>query len=104
MSTEILKAVAKLESRLEKMDDAIRDHTTIVDNRLDSIDLLMVKQGAILEHHIRRTELAEEAIQLTRAEFAPVSKHVQMMNGGAKAIAFTGTVAGIVTAFYKLFW
>ena len=45
-----------------------------------------------LKEHIRRTELAEESIQLIREEFKPIKKHVDTVNTTAKVISIFGAL------------
>lgn len=55
-----------------------------------------------IAHHIKRTELAEEAIRLVREEIKPVKKHVVMMEGALKLLGVLSVGIGIVVSIAKL--
>lgn len=107
---EIQKVKEHLDTRFEK-----------VDERLDSIEKVQIQQHANLEHHIYRTDLAEENIKLLQSqienntqilaadlkehkkEMLPVKKHVDYMNGALKGLGITGIIAGISKALIDVF-
>ncbi len=55
-----------------------------------------------LAHHIRRTELAEESIDLVRADVIPIKKHVHMVEGALKLIGVLGVLMGIAGTVYTV--
>jgi hypothetical protein len=76
-------------------------HTQIIakldklDERLDSVDKVLVRNTTSLEDHIRRTEILEN-------EMEPVKAHVAQVSGAMKLIIAISSVAGIVQAVYLL--
>lgn len=87
----ILQALSKLESKI--------DH---LDGRLDSVEKVLVKQEANIEHHVKRTDLAEENMKLFRQEMVPVKRHVDYMNGALKLIGVVGTLVALVAAAIQI--
>jgi hypothetical protein len=72
----------------------ILDKLDKLDSHLDNVDKTLVRQEAQLAHHIRRTELLEEALQ-------PIQKHVSMVEGALKFLGVlsvgVGVIVGIIT-------
>lgn len=74
-----------------------------VDEKLDkivehigNIDITLAKQSVQLESHIKRTEIAEQNIDMLRKDFKPVEKHVMMVSGALKLVGALALVASIV--------
>jgi archaellum component FlaC len=74
--------------------DKIEEKLDKVEEKLSSIDVTLAKQAKDLEHHIYRTDLAENNIELLRNEMQPVKKHVALMDASLKVI---GAIASVVT-------
>jgi predicted nucleic acid-binding Zn-ribbon protein len=74
--------------------DKIEEKLDRVEEKISSIDVTLAKQAKDLEHHIYRTELAEENLSLIRQEMVPVKKHVALMDASLKVI---GAIASIIT-------
>jgi molecular chaperone DnaK (HSP70) len=74
--------------------DKIEAKVDIIEEKISSIDVTLIKQAKDLEHHIYRTELAEQNLKLIRQEMVPVKKHVALMDASLKVI---GAVASVVT-------
>lgn len=72
--------VKRLEDKLDK-----------IDSRIDNIDITLARQSEILDIHIKRTNLLEEALK-------PIEKHVAMVNGALKLIGLMATIAAIIEA------
>lgn len=96
--SQIIEFLKKLDDKVEKLD-----------SRLDSVDQTLIKQEGNLEHHIYRTQLAEENIKLVREEvhqtresLEPIKKHVAYMEGALKAVGLIGVLLGILTAVIKI--
>lgn len=79
------------DDKLEKIENKI----DILDTRLDRIDVTLAKQHLSLEHHIKRTELAEENLGLLKKELKPLAEHVITINNIAKIISVLAAIAGI---------
>lgn len=87
----VLKYLEKIDNKIDRLD-----------NRLDGVEKIQVKQEANLGEHMRRTDLAEESIQLLREDLKPVQTHVSYMNGFLKGIGILATLAGIGAAALEI--
>ena len=70
----------------------------------EKVDRVLDIQSSIqkdLQHHIYRTELAEEAIQELKQALQPVQSHVLVVQGMGKVLAWLGSIAIALTAVYK---
>ena len=83
----------KIEEKLDK-----------VEEKLSSIDVTLAKQAKDLEHHIYRTDLAEQNIELIRQEMQPVKKHVALMDAGLKVMGAISSLAMFVLGIAKMFF
>ena len=90
MTTE-RKLLEKLDEKLDK-----------VEERLGSIDVTLAKNTQSLDEHIRRTELAEEAIGLIKEELKPIQKHVTQVHTILQAIGFVSLVVSIAAGIVKI--
>jgi hypothetical protein len=70
---------------------------------------IAVKNTIVLEEHMRRTNIAEENIELIRQEMKPIKEHVQsvtavthFMAGLLKVLGVLATLVGAVLGFLKL--
>jgi hypothetical protein len=86
------------------MDDTKRilDKLDKIDERVDKIDITLVKQQSILEDHVRRSIANEDSLKLHREEFKPIQEHVLTVNLIFKAIIFLGVVVGIVQGIKEI--
>lgn len=87
----------------EKTLERVLDKLEHIDERLNYIDKTLERNTASLETHIRRTEIAEDAIKGLRSDLKPVESHVSLMNGIFKTISAFGIITGLVVAGIKLF-
>lgn len=83
--------LTKIEEKLDK-----------VEEKLSSIDVTLAKQAKDLEHHIYRTELAEQNLDLIRQEMVPVKKHVAIMDATLKVIGAIASIATFIIGAVKL--
>lgn len=90
--SRILAELEKLAEQLEKIDNKLEG----VNERLTNLDVTSAKQEVSLENHIRRTEIAEESIEIIRGEMQPIKKHIHMVEGAFKLLGGISLVAGIV--------
>jgi hypothetical protein len=58
-------------------------------------------EGDLLTH-IKRTELAEEAIELLRQEVKPISTHVAILSVLTKLLLLAGSIVGIAVGVLRL--
>ena len=85
--------LTKIEEKLDK-----------VDEKLSSIDVTLAKQAKDLEHHIYRTELAEQNLDLIRQEMVPVKKHIALMDASLKVIGVLSSAAMFIFGVIKMFF
>jgi hypothetical protein len=81
----------KLENKLDKLDD-----------RLDTIGLILEKNTAALEYHIKRTDILETSLSDFKDDLKPVEKHVAYMQGAAKLIAILSLCVGLIIGIVNL--
>lgn len=93
----------------DKIDKVAEKQDKIYDEIL-IIKVTEVKHAASLEEHMRRTELAEKAIEKLSASdieiykvIEPVQKHVTMIQGVVKFIGLIGVLVGIIVGLAKIF-
>jgi len=67
-----------------------------MDSRLDDINVILAKQQASLDEHVRRTLLLENRMD-------PIEKHVSFVNAAFKLIVGAGTLVGVYAALSKFF-
>lgn len=81
----------KIEAKVDKIEDSI-----------SNIDITLAKQSKDLEHHIFRTDLAEQNLELLRAEMQPIKKHVALMDAGLKIMGVLASVVTVLVGAIKL--
>ena len=97
----------------ERLFDAIESLKDKVETRLDNIEVKQTEMNKDLEHHIRRTELNEEAIQVLREHtdeslesikdsLAPLNRHLNGLKYIGWAISAAGILAGAITKIMNL--
>lgn len=87
-------------------DEKTRLYSTLdkIENRLDSIDVTLVRQNVTLEEHIKRTKIAEENLNILSSRIEPLEIRIKLIDQILKAIGllftlgstFTGLIAGIL--------
>lgn len=83
----------EIKAKLDKMDD-----------KLDEMQLVQIKQAVILDEHISRTEALEKALQYTKEkDIEPLKQQSYMLNGVFKFIGITSSILGLVFTILKLF-
>jgi hypothetical protein len=69
----------------------LEDKLDRIDSRIDNIDITLARQSEILDIHVKRTNLLEEALK-------PIENHVAMVNGALKLIGILAMIAAIIEA------
>ena len=103
MANWLEEILTKLDTKVDKLD-----------TRLDTIDITLAKHEANLNEHMRRTNIAEENIDLLRAdtkqsfkeqseEIKPLTKHVQRVEGFFKLLGIIASIVGVCTGLLSLF-
>jgi molecular chaperone DnaK (HSP70) len=84
--------------------DKIEAKVDLIEEKISSIDVTLIKQAKDLEHHIYRTELAEQNLDLIRQEMVPVKKHVALMDASLKVIGALSSLAMFILGVAKMFF
>lgn len=71
-------------------------------SELSDVSKTLVKQQVILEEHVKRSLINEEAIGLMRQEIEPLKKHVSMYAGAFKAFMAVAAIGGAIASILKL--
>lgn len=96
------KARMSSNDKLDKIETSIAK----LDERLDKIDVVLVRNTATLEEHIRRTDILETYVQdrdeKVDAELVPIRNHVNAVTSGAKGILFFCSALASIAGFIYL--
>lgn len=90
----VILELNKITEKLEKVEERL----DCIDGRLNNLDITSAKQEVNLETHMRRTELAEESIQIIRSEIQPLKKHIHMVEGAFKLLGVVSLIVGLMRA------
>ena len=66
------------------------------------IKVILARQEVQIAEHIKRTNLAEENIDLLRGEFKPIQSKIDNFIGGLKLLGIISMLAGIVVGILKV--
>lgn len=73
---------------------------------ITDIKVILAKQEQNIEHHVKRTDLAEENTELLRkqmiTELRPLKSHVTFINNILKVIGGLGFLVSIVAGIVKI--
>jgi len=69
---------------------------------VSDLKVTVAKQEENIKEHIRRTELAEENLDLIRKEMQPLKEHVIAINGVLKSIGIISIIIGSGVSFFQL--
>lgn len=86
---------------MDKQLDRIESRLDQVADNVSSINVTLAAQHQSLVDHMRRTELAEKAIELNRQELRAVEAHISRVEGIAKFLTSLVAVAGVVVAILR---
>lgn len=70
----------------------INDKLDRIVEQITEIKVSQARTEVIMEHHIKRTDLSEENLELLREEFKPIKAHVQFINYLAKCLTIIGSI------------
>lgn len=87
-----------IKDKLDAIESKMDEHTKI----LSSVDKTLALQAQQLENHIKRTQAAEDNLDLLRKEFKPVQRHVEFINDLSKLVTFLGVIAGIAYSIWAI--
>jgi C4-type Zn-finger protein len=80
----------------------VEDKLDKINERLDDIVKVQIEQAADLKHHIYRSDLNEENIELLRADVKPVIKMHEQINAGLKIVGGIAVLAGIARTIIEI--
>ncbi len=80
----------------------IEDKIDKIADRLESITITAAKQEENLKEHMRRTEIAENNINLIVKKLTPIESHVEKVKGAIILLSTIGSIVVIVAAFYEI--
>lgn len=92
-----------VELLIERLDE-LRDFATKTMEDISEINITLAKQEAQLAEHMRRTALAEAAIQETKEVLKPLVARHQMVNGAGKTLGIIGTILAAVGGLAVSIW
>jgi hypothetical protein len=69
---------------------------------ISQLKVTTAKQEENIKEHMRRTELAEENLQMIRQEIEPLKQHVVAINGVLKVIGIISLVIGSAAGFFQI--
>lgn len=88
MANELLHAILE---KLDRLSDDISD-----------IKVVQGRQEENLGEHMRRTELAEENLELLRGEIKPIKSYVEHANGVFKFFGGLAILATLISGILKI--
>lgn len=77
----------------------IHDKLDHIVDKINKIEVSQARTEVIMDEHIMRTELAEENLNILRAEIQPLKTHVNFINWTARIVA---VLAGAVLFLKQL--
>lgn len=70
---------------------------------ISALKVTSAKQEENIKEHIRRTEIAEENLDLIRKEIEPLKEHVIVINGFLKIVGAISVIVGSVAGMIRIF-
>lgn len=93
-----------METQLDQIEDKV-DRVGIkvdkVEEKISNIDVTLAKQAKDLEHHIYRTDLAEENLDILKKQLEPIQKHVSLVDATLKVMGAVSSIAMLGLAIYR---
>lgn len=78
-----------------------------ISQEITEIKVILGRQEVSLNEHIRRTDLAEKAIELNKLNFSeqlePIQKHVALVDSFFKICGGAAVLIGIIVGILKIF-
>jgi len=82
--------------------DRIYEMLDKISEDISDLKVTSAKQEENIKEHIRRTELAEENIQMIRDEIQPLKEHVIAINGILKVIGIISIIIGCAAGIIQI--
>ena len=88
-----------IHEKVEKLDSKI----DTISSDIVEIKITSARHDENLKLHMKRSDLAEEGINLLKDELVPIKKHVNYVDGIVKFLAVMSTALGVILGFLRLF-
>ena len=98
----VLERLDELKLRSKENHQSVVDKLESLDARLDRVDVTLALQETNLDHHIKRTDIAEKRLEHLQEQLEPIKAHVQGLKGIGKAVAILCTILGAVAAAFRM--
>lgn len=82
--------------------EIVFDKQEHIANELAEIKVITAKQEENLRHHMYRTQIAEENIELLRGEMKPVQDHVRIVEASLKILGLISLIVGLITGVIEI--
>jgi hypothetical protein len=69
---------------------------------VSELKITVAKQEENIKEHIRRTEIAEQNLEIIHNEIRPLKEHVIVINAVLKGIGVISIIIGSATGFFQL--
>lgn len=96
MSNDILKTII---DKVDKLDSKIDS----ISSDIVEIKVTSARHDENLKLHMRRSDLAEEGINLLKEELKPIKKHIHSVDGIVRFIMVSSGILGAIGGILKLF-
>jgi len=73
-----------------------------INKELAEIKVILAKQEAQLEYHIKRTDIAEENIEILKKELNPIKQNIEALKIIIKSLSVISIIIGIIVGIFKL--
>ena len=93
-----------IESILEYLTEKVEAQHDKTDNRLDSIEKVLISQELNLQLHMKRSDNLESIVlDMKEKELKPIQRHVSQVEGAVKLLGLMALLITIATGLGKLF-
>jgi uncharacterized protein YpuA (DUF1002 family) len=73
-----------------------------INKEITEIKVILAKQEAQLEYHIKRTDIAEKNLDTLKKEFTPIKQNIEAIKIIIKSISVVSIIIGIFVGIFKL--
>ncbi len=80
----------------------IEDKIDRISNKIETINITLVKQESNLQEHMRRTDIAEANLALLKEELSPIKTHISKVEGGLKLIGIIGILVSMILGIIEI--
>jgi len=76
--------------------DKLYEKVEKISEDIGEMKVTLAKQESNIDHHIKRTDLAEESIGLLRQDLEPIKLHVRKIKFTAEILGYVAAIASFV--------